>query len=57
MSIETLVVAIIIFAVVWLLVSYVVPDPPKQIALWVVYGAAAIWVLTHIHQLLHLQVG
>ncbi len=58
MSIETLVVAIIIFAVLWLILTYApLPAPIKQIATWILYGAAAIWIVTHLRALLHLQVG
>ena len=57
MSIETLVVALIVFGCLWLLVTYIVPEPYKKVGIWILLGAAVIWVLTHIHALLHLQVG
>lgn len=57
MALETLVVAIIIFAILWLVITYIVPAPMKQVATWILLGAACVWVVTHIHALLHLQLG
>lgn len=53
MSIETLVVALILLVIAYVVVDKLVPAAFRTIGYVIVFGIAVIWVVTHLRALLH----
>lgn len=53
MSVETLVVALVLFCIAYFVIQRLVPAEFKQLAMIILIGAVVIWVVTHLNALLH----
>lgn len=55
MSVETLAIAIIVLVIGAAVVKYVIPEPMKQVAWVVLICIACLWVIVHVHGILHIH--